>query len=308
MSTADEVALVNTLDGADLYARAATGTQRVVDSREIVLDSDSTVRAGLLTLHTTYTAVGAILTGESTLVLVGALNDNAGGVVDKMDNTVGALANADATADTLSGVNVCNAVFNGDRALRTHCRTVAVAEAGEGTEFVAAVRHISGTAGLVTLVVVLSLCNVAGTVAGNVSYLLNNVLCFNAEDLCDSLSSAVTAGNTEVGLVGGLFTESLSIAVTARVAARTAVCTGEAVTDSKDGLVLLNAEEHACEGKECRTCYGNTEKNKNGNKNCHIITPFLREKTFHNSCEAEERKSNDGSRYECDGNTLERLG
>ena len=112
MCATDEVTLVDAVDGADLNARATACAKAIVDGSEVVLNRDSTARTGLLALHTADTAVGAVLTYRRALVLVGALNDNAGGVVDKMDNTVGALANADATADTLSGVNVCNAVFN----------------------------------------------------------------------------------------------------------------------------------------------------------------------------------------------------
>ena len=245
VSTADEVALVNTLNGADLYARAAAGTERVVDGREIVLNGDSTLRTGLLTLHTADTAVGAILTGESTLILVGALNYYAGSVVDKMNDTVGALAHADATADTLLRINSCYTVLYGDSVLRTNYGTVTVAEAGEGTELVAAVRHICGAAGLVTLVVVLSCRYVASAVAGNVSNSFHYVGSLNAEDSRDVLCGAVTAGNAEVGFVGSLVSESLCISVTARVAARATVSAGQTVTDSNGGFILFYSEEYA---------------------------------------------------------------
>ena len=245
MSSADEVALVDTMNGTSLNAGATACAKVVVDGREIILYGDSAVRTGLLTLHTADTAVGAILTGVNTLILVGALNNNAGGVIDEVDDTVGTLAYADAAADTLSGINLCYAIVDGDSALRTNYRAVAVAEAGEGTVLVTAVCHICGTAGLVALVVALSGSCVTGAVAGNVSNLFYNVLSINTEDSGDLLSGGVTAGNTEVGLVGSLFGQSLCIAVTARVSAGAAVGAGQTVTDSEGGLVLLNSEEYA---------------------------------------------------------------
>ena len=308
MSAADEVALVDTVNGTNLCTSATAGTKIVVDSGEIVLDGDSTLGTGLLTLHTADTTIGAILTGESTLILVGALNNNAGGVIDEVDDTVGALAYADAAADTLSGINLCYTVIDGDSVLRTNHSAVAVAEAGEGAELVTAVCHICGTAGLVALVVALSGSCVTGAVAGNVSNLFYNVLSINTEDSGDLLSSGVTAGNTEVGLVGSLFGQSLCIAVTARVSAGAAVGAGQTVTDSEGGLVLLNSEEYAGQGEERRTYYGNAEKYEGRNKNCHIATPFLCKQVFHHARESEECERYDGSCYESNGYTLERLG
>ena len=267
MSAADEVALVDTVNGTNLCTSATAGTKIVVDSGEIVLDGDSTLGTGLLTLHTADTTVGAILTGESTLILVGALNDNAGGVVDEVDDTVGALTHADAAADTLAGVYTRYTVFNRDSVLGTNARAVTVAKASIGTELIAAVRHIRGKAGLVTLVVALSGCDVARAVAGNVCNLFYNVLSLNTEDSCDLLCGTVTAGNTKVGLVCLLFCESLCIAVASGVTASTAVCTGQAVTDGEGGLVLLNSEEDARYGKHRCAHNTDTEKEKNGNEN-----------------------------------------
>lgn len=267
MRSANEVTLVNAMYRTNLDARATAGAEIVVDGCEVILDGNCALRTGLLALHTTDTAVRAVLTGECALILVGALNDNAGGVVDKVNDAVGALTHADATADTLLGVNVSDAILNRDSALRTNARAVAVAKTSVGAVFVAAVRHISGAAGLVTLVVVLSGCYVTGAVAGNVSNLLNNVLSRNAEDFCNLLSRAVAAGNAEVGLVGGLVRKSLSIAVASRVSARAAVCTGQAVTDSESGLILLYSKEYARYGKNYRANDTDAEKEKNGNKN-----------------------------------------
>ena len=268
MSAADKAALVDTVYGTSLYARTATGTKRIVDGREIVLYGDSAVGTGLLTLHTADTAVGAILTHGCALIMVRAFNNNAGGVVDKVDDTVGALTNADATADTLLGVNACYAVLNSDSILRTYSYAIAVAKTSIGTGLVTAVRHICGKAGLNTAYeVVLSLNHAAGTVAGYESNLFYNVCRLNTEDSGDLLSGTVTAGNTEVGLVGGLFCKGLCIAVASAEAARAAVSAGQTVTDSYRGLVLFDTEEHTRKCKKNRTYYCNTQKKKGRNKN-----------------------------------------
>ena len=70
MCAADKVALVNTLDGADLGAFAASCAKVVVDNREVVLDLYSTVGAGLFALHTADTAVCALLTCDSALFMI----------------------------------------------------------------------------------------------------------------------------------------------------------------------------------------------------------------------------------------------
>ena len=260
MSSANEVALVDAVYGTNLNTRATAGAERIIDSCEIILYGDCTVGAGLLTLHTAYTAVGAILTGESTLIVVGALNNYAGGVVDKVNDAVGTLTYADATADTLLGIDFCHGVLNGDSTLRTNLNAVAVAKTSIGAEFISAVRHVSGKTGSVPLEVVLSGSGIAGTVAGNVCYLLNNVCRLNSKKRSNLLCGVVAAGDTEVGLVGSLFCKSLCVAVAAAVAARTAVGTGKAVTDSNCSLILLDTEEYAGYCKKSRANYCNTDE------------------------------------------------
>ena len=73
MSSANEVALVDAVYGTNLNTRATAGAERVVYSSEVSVHGDCAVRTGLLTLHTTDTAVGAILTHVSALVVVRAL-------------------------------------------------------------------------------------------------------------------------------------------------------------------------------------------------------------------------------------------
>lgn len=70
MRSADEVTFVDAVYGADLNARAATCAERVIDGREVILYGDSTVRTGLLTLHTADTAVGADFARYCALVVI----------------------------------------------------------------------------------------------------------------------------------------------------------------------------------------------------------------------------------------------
>ena len=312
MRSADEATLVDTVHGTRLYACAAAGTEVVVDGCEVVLNSDSAVGTGLLALHTADTAVRAVLTCVCALVGVRALNNNAYGIVKKVNDAVGALTNADATADTLLRIYTRYAILDSDSVLRTNRYTVTVAEAGEGAELVAAVRHISGKAGLYALIFVLLFIDAAGAVAGYEGNLLDNVLSLNAEDSRDISRSLVTAGNTEVGLVGGLFSESLCVAVASGVAAGAAGGAGQTVTDSNEGLVLLNAEENVSDGKDSGSEKSDANTDKSRGKGSlenfykHVVTSL--NSVVYNTLEAEECKSNDGCGYESDGNTLKTLG
>ena len=264
MSTANEATLVNTVYRADSHTLAAAGAERVIDGGEVILNGNSAVRTGLLTLHTTDTAVGAVLTYSRALIVVGALNNNTGGVIDEVNDTVGTLSYTDAAADTLLGVNSCHTVFNGDSILRTSHSTVTVAKTSKVTYSVAAVRHVGGKTGLVTLEVKLLVYHVAGAVAGNESNLLDNILSLNAENCRDLLSGAVTAGNAVVGLGRGLVSQRLSIGVTAGEAAGAAVGAGQTLTDSYGGFILLYREEYSGKGEEHRTEKSDTYKKKHG--------------------------------------------
>ena len=264
MRSADEVTLVDAMHGTNCRTLTASGAEGVVDGSEVIDNLDSTVRTGLLTLHTADTAVGAELSCHGALVVVGAFDYHTGGILDKVDNAVGTLSYADATADTLSGVNSCYTVLHGDSILGTSHSTVAVAETRVVTYLVTAVNHVCGETGLVSLVLELSVGHVAGAVARNVSDLLDNVCRLNAEDSGDLLSGRVATGHAEVGGLGSLVGESLGIAVTAGEATRTAVCTGEALTDSYSGLILLHRKEYCGEGEKYCAEERNTEKKKHG--------------------------------------------
>ena len=264
MSTAGEGFNVNTLLGTCLLASATACTLGVIYNGEIVLNLDCAVRTGLLTLHTADTTNRADLVGNSTLIVAGALNYNARALAYDMNNAVGTGLSAKATADTLSGIDISDTGLgiDNDSVLRTNSNTVTVAKTSEGTSTVTCIIKLCSLTGLYTVVNVLSLFGLASTVTSNVSNLSINVTCCKAYDLSDLSSNFCTAGDTEAGVVGLALTESLSIAVASGITARTAVCTGKAVTNCNNLLIFLNCEEGSSKGKNYRT---NDSDNTNNN-------------------------------------------
>ena len=264
MSAANEVFEVNTLLGANFLTSATTGALGVVNGSEVVLYLDSSVRTGLLTLHTADTAYGTNLVCNSALIMAGALNDNAGIVGNNVNYVVGTGLCTDATADTLGRIDVSDALLgiDDDSILGTYCNTVAVAETCEGTVAVTVVVKLCSGTGLDAVVNVLSLLGLARAVTAYVRNLCGNVACCKTHDLAELLSNVSATGSTEAGIVGLALTKSLSISVTTGVAAGTAVCTGEAVTNRNDLLIFLNCEEGSSNGKNhctdnCNYCKNN---------------------------------------------------
>ena len=265
VSAADEVALVDAVNGADLGTLAAARTLRVIDNREVIHNVNSVVRTVLLTLAASDTAVDTSLSRLGTLRVARALYDDARYVGYDVDYRVRAGARTDAAADTLTGVDACDAVLDGDGIFRTYLYTVTVAEAGVGTELVARVCEICGTAGLMTLEIVLSLGCLAGAVAGDVRNLLDDVSRLESEDLCHTLSGGVTARYAEVRVITLTGCECLCVSVTAVVAAGTAVSTGQTVAYGCLGLIGGNTEEVIGHRKEYCTEDRDGKQNKNGN-------------------------------------------
>ena len=249
MCATDEVALVDTVNGAGLGTLAAAGALIVINNRKIIDHLDSAVGAGLLALTASDTAVLTALAHCGTLIVIGALYNNALGILDKMDNAVGALSCAHTATDTLGGIDLGNAVVDGDSILGTNANTIAVTETGISAELVARIAEVCNATALDAVVYVSALGSLTVTVAGNVRNLLYNVQSLNAENARDLLGALVSAGNAEVNSLGLALGKSLGIRVTARVAARAAVSAGEGVTDSEELLVLLDAEELIGEGK-----------------------------------------------------------
>ena len=80
MRAANEVALVNTFNRANLSAFAAARAKRVVYRGKIINNLDCAVRTGLFALHASDTAVFALLSRDSAFFVVGAFNNNLRGV------------------------------------------------------------------------------------------------------------------------------------------------------------------------------------------------------------------------------------
>ena len=254
MSSADEILQMNTLHGTNIVTSSAARTLIIINCGEIILYLDCSLGTGLLTLHTADTAVGASLTGYSSLIVAGALNNNTGGVVNHMNYAVGTGLSTERASDTLGRIDLCNAVFtNVNCVVGTYGNTVTVAKTSEGTLGIAGVRKLSSLTGLDTVVNVLSVLCLALTVTSNVSYLCSNVTCSEANDLTDLLCNVGTTGDTEAGVIALALTESLCITVTTRVTAGTAVCTGKAITNSNNLLIFLNCKECSRNSKNYST-------------------------------------------------------
>ena len=263
MSATDEVAEVNTFNRTNLVTISTTCALAVIYGGKIVFNLDCSFGAIFLTLHTAYASVGAYLANLSALVVAGALNNNARGIVNKMNNVVGTSLCTETAANTLSGVNLSDKLLRIDAnsITGTHLHTVAVAKAGEGAITVTGEIHICADAGLDSVVNVLSLGGKARAVTSNVSNLLNDVTCSKTHNLTDFGSDTVTTGNTKAGVIGCTLGECLCITVTSGEAASTTVGTGKAITNCKSTLILLNSKEHR--GKDEKHCANECNQSKN---------------------------------------------
>jgi hypothetical protein len=181
MCSANEIALVYTFNGTYLTARTAINTLLVIYRCKIIFYNDSTRGAGFLTLSAGNTAVLAILSYLSTLVVIVTGNGNACCVTDKMDYAVRTFLNAQTASDTFSGVDGGKAlIVYADCVTGAYLDAVAVAEAGKRAVIIARVIHIGGFTGFRTVVIVFLFFGKTKTVAGNVSNLLNYVLSLKA--------------------------------------------------------------------------------------------------------------------------------
>ena len=242
MGAAYEATLVDASYGADCRALSATGTEGIIDGSEIVLDLDCAALTGLLALHASDTTVSADLTGNCALIVIGALNGYLYGIVYHLDDLVGAGSCADAATDTLLRIDLGNVVYDADSVLRTYLNAVAVTETSIGAGLIAGISKVCGETASKSLIIELSGGCVAGTVAGNVRYLFNNVLSLNAENRRDLRRALISAGNTEVGGSNLALSESLCIRITSRISAGTTVCPRQAFADCHCGCVLFYAE------------------------------------------------------------------
>ena len=249
MCAAEEVVLVDTVNGADSGTLTAAGALVIIDNGEVVNNLYCAVGTGLLALAAGNTAVLAALANCRALIVIRALDNHADSIVYKMDNVMGALACTHTATDTLGGIDLGYAIINSDSVLGTDSHAVAVAKAGISAKLIARVAEVSHTTALDAVVDISALGSLTVTVAGNVCNLLYYVLRLNAENGCDLLGALIAAGNAEVDGIGLALCKSLCIGVTSRVAASAAVSAGEGVTDGEEGLVLLDAKELVGNGK-----------------------------------------------------------
>ena len=240
---------MDAVNGASLGTLAAAGALVVFDNGKVVNNLYCAVGTGLLALAAGNTAVLAALANSRALIVIRALYNDALCIFDKMDNVVGALACTHTATDTLGRIDLGYAVINGDGVLGADSHAVAVAEAGVSTELITRVAEVSNATALDAVVDVSALGSLTVAVAGNVCNLLYYVLCLNAENGCDILGALIAAGNAEVDGIGLALCKSLCIRIATRVAASAAVSAGEGVTDSEEGLVLLDAKELVGNGK-----------------------------------------------------------
>ena len=269
MRSADEVTLVEASYGTNSHALSATGTETVIDGSEIVLYLDCAVWAGLLALHASDTTVRTDLTGNRALIVVRTVNGHLYGIVNDLNDVVGAGSCADTATDTLLRIDICNVVYDADCVLGTYLNAIAVSKTSVVTGLITGISKICGETATKSLIVELSGGSVAGAVAGNICNLLNYVLSLNAESGGNTLSGIVSTGDAEVGLSLFAFAKCFCVTVATAITTSSAVCTGEAVSDCYGGFVFLNAEEYGGKGKEYGANYCDDGKKDNGNNNSH---------------------------------------
>ena len=79
---------MDNVNGTSLNAKSAARALGVVENGEVIVHSNCAVRAGACTLGTSDTAVGAHLTGESTLIVVRTTDGDDSAVFDHSDCVV----------------------------------------------------------------------------------------------------------------------------------------------------------------------------------------------------------------------------
>ena len=130
--------------------------------------------------------------------MIGALNDNASSIFNKMYEMVGAGMYACSAADAFLGINSCYVILYGYSILRASCGAVTVTEARVFTFFVTVVKKVGGNAVFNAFIIIFSLNRTAFAVAGNVSNLFYNVFGFNTERTSNALCGFITAGDAKI--------------------------------------------------------------------------------------------------------------
>ena len=243
MGAAEEITLMYTMDRAYVPTLTARNTFVVIYARKVIYHLYGFGGAGSLTLAAGYTAALTELSDLNSLVVIVTFNYYAGDILHEMDYTVGADRCAKAAADTLLRVYLGYAALRDAYGISwAYVCTVTVSETGKGTESVTREVEICRLTGLWARIDILSLLGLTSAVAGNVGNLLYDVVCLNAHNGRYSPCGTITAGGTKIRFIGYALGERLCVALTARKAASTAVCSRKTVADSGCSLVLFNTE------------------------------------------------------------------
>jgi len=250
--------------GAGLSTFAAAYALALIDVSKVIGNGDSLVLAGLNALHAADAACLASLHSLCALLLVVAHYKQLVVSRNNLDNVIGAGLSAKSAADAGIRINVSNAVLNIDSILGANLSAVAETHASEGAGSLAAEQDLGSLAGFHALILILIGGVITGTVASYNCDHGDNVACIETEQSADALGSVSAAGNTEVssGLIAG--DKSLSVRVTAGIAAGTAVSAGQALTNRSEALIYRNRHELGCNRKNYCT---DKSDYRNGN-NC----------------------------------------
>ena len=237
--------LADNVDGTNVGAETASDALLVINNGKVVVHCNSAVGAGSHTLGTSETAVGAHLSCESTLVVVGAADSHDGVLLEDLDGAARTGLSTETATGTACGNDRCNAVLDNDSVVGTNRRTIAETYAREGTNVFALPmlrRLLTGGHSVAEMLLVL-LGSLAGTVTSNVSVLSFSRRSLNTENCRNILRSLRSAGNTEVCCGGLALADSLCITVASAESASTAVTSGKSITDLKESFVLFNCKE-----------------------------------------------------------------
>ena len=291
---AGEIGELYRVYGALRLALTAAHALIVIDDGEIVDDVDRVMLAVAHAEAAADAARGALLSYNSSLLMVGADDDDAPDVREELDEVIRAGLGAKPAADAFTRIDVRYSVLDADGVLRADLRAVSEAEAAEGAHPLAAVKHLRGAAGIDTLVLMLALLIDAISAAMDERDLLDYVFTFDAEDVGDLLGDGVSAGNAKIRLRSFDLRERVRVTVAPGEAAGAAVCAGKALADLYLCLINGNAHEMRSHREHYAADKAYARNGKYGDKNrTHIDLPSFAEQACNYTAEPVERQRYD---------------
>ena len=240
---AAEVTLHDAFCRADLRAVTAVCAFVVVDVRKVIFDGDSADRTFLFALFAGDAAVRAGFSGDGAFFRVGAGNKHFFHIRHDADELIRADRRAHSAADAKTGVDMRDAVFKTNRVIRADRGAVAETHAAEAAFACSAEKELCRLAAFYALIVHFVSGNFTVASALDDGDLFNNVLKCDAQKLRKLLCDAVGAGNAEIGFDAFSVDEGVGIAVTACIAAGSAVSTRQAFTDNWKTFILLDRHD-----------------------------------------------------------------